>query len=231
MSFDHSITGASALLELLNTASLDVFAKFYVVDWATKKQRSTAVRAATVQLLPRIWLFECVGSFLTLQFPPTLALLAPEDRKESRKRLCLQVKAAPAKPAAPKAEEPKGPPDLYASTLRSAGSTTAGLAGVLTLGFVSPSAAFSSMFTKFGLASICGYQVGSPPFSLRIIPPLAKKGFSVSPGEKGLLFKGSFSAIGEWRASSARTPGGKDCLSCVISCCNATLQYSISWLK
>lgn len=77
----------------------------------------------------------------------------------------MQVKAAPPKPAeAPKKEEVKGPPDLYGPTLRSAATTTASLGGVLALGFVSPSAAFSSMFTKFGLASICGYQVHSAPF-------------------------------------------------------------------
>lgn len=68
------------------------------------------------------------------------------------------VKAAPPKPTAPKKEEVKGPPDVYGAALRNAGATTAGLAGVLALGFVSPSAAFSSMFTKFGLSSICGYQ-------------------------------------------------------------------------
>lgn len=71
----------------------------------------------------------------------------------------LQVKANPPKPVPPKVEEVKGPPDLYGAALRRAGSTTAGLSGILALGFVSPSTAFSSMFTKFGLSTICGYQV------------------------------------------------------------------------
>lgn len=71
----------------------------------------------------------------------------------------MQVKAAPSRPAPPKVEEVKGPPDLYGAALRSATTTTAGLTGILALGFVAPSAAFSSMFTKFGLSSICGYQV------------------------------------------------------------------------
>lgn len=37
------------------------------------------------------------------------------------------------------------------------GTAAAGM-GLLALGAASPSAAFSSMLTKFGLASICGYQ-------------------------------------------------------------------------
>ena len=40
-----------------------------------------------------------------------------------------------------------------------------GLSCIVGLGAVSPGPAFSSMMTKFGLASICGYQVGSPSFS------------------------------------------------------------------
>lgn len=73
--------------------------------------------------------------------------------------MALQVKAQPPRATLPKVEEVKGPPDLYGAAMRSATTTTAGLAGVLALGFVSPSSAFSSMFTKFGLSSICGYQV------------------------------------------------------------------------
>lgn len=76
----------------------------------------------------------------------------------------MQVKAQPPKPVQPKTEEVKGPPDLYGAAMRSATTTTAGLTSILALGFVSPSAAFSSMFTKFGLSSICGYQV-------RLFPP------------------------------------------------------------
>lgn len=65
--------------------------------------------------------------------------------------------AAPAA-AAKKEEEAKGPKDLYPETLRGALTTTGAAAATLAIGAVSPSAAFSGMLTKFGLASICGYQ-------------------------------------------------------------------------
>lgn len=68
--------------------------------------------------------------------------------------------AAPAAPppAPKKAEEAKGPKDLYPDTLRNALTTTGAAAATLAIGAVSPSSAFSGMLTKFGLASICGYQ-------------------------------------------------------------------------
>lgn len=37
--------------------------------------------------------------------------------------------------------------------------TAGAAAGVMAVGAVSPTTAFSAMLTKFGLASICGYQV------------------------------------------------------------------------
>ncbi|PNH03388.1 NAD(P) transhydrogenase, mitochondrial, partial [Tetrabaena socialis] len=49
------------------------------------------------------------------------------------------------------------PPTLPASP-RSFPSFTTGPVRALVIGATSPSAAFSSMLTKFGLASICGYQ-------------------------------------------------------------------------
>jgi hypothetical protein len=45
--------------------------------------------------------------------------------------------------------------------MRSAVSTAAGLTALVGLGAASPGSAFSSMLTKFGLASICGYQTVS----------------------------------------------------------------------
>lgn len=66
--------------------------------------------------------------------------------------------AAAAPPAAKKEEEAKGPKDLYPETLRNALTTTGAAAATLAVGAVSPSSAFSGMLTKFGLASICGYQ-------------------------------------------------------------------------
>ena len=66
-------------------------------------------------------------------------------------------------PQAPKKEQkkpevPAGPIDLYKPTLNNALATTGGLGAVMALGVASPGAVFSSMVTKFGLASICGYQ-------------------------------------------------------------------------
>jgi 4TM region of pyridine nucleotide transhydrogenase, mitoch len=77
-------------------------------------------------------------------------------------RLCAATAQA-AKPAPPKKEEPKeaaaaGPPDLYGATLNNAMVASAGIAGIVGLGAVSPGAAFSAMATKFGLASVVGYQ-------------------------------------------------------------------------
>ena len=55
-------------------------------------------------------------------------------------------------------EDATGPVDLFPSTMRSATTSALGLTGIMAMGFASPSALFSSMVTKFGLASICGYQ-------------------------------------------------------------------------
>lgn len=57
-----------------------------------------------------------------------------------------------------KKEEPAGPVDLYKPTLNNALVTTGGLGAIMALGVASPGAVFSSMVTKFGLASVCGYQ-------------------------------------------------------------------------
>jgi len=48
--------------------------------------------------------------------------------------------------------------DLYKPTLNNALVTTGGLGAIMALGVASPGAVFSSMVTKFGLASVCGYQ-------------------------------------------------------------------------
>ncbi len=48
------------------------------------------------------------------------------------------------------------PTDLYPSTLQNALVTSAAMGTILAAGLASPSAAFSGMLTKFGLASICG---------------------------------------------------------------------------
>lgn len=50
------------------------------------------------------------------------------------------------------------PEDIKAETMQQATYTAAGLASIVALGAAAPNAAFSSMLTKFGLASISGYQ-------------------------------------------------------------------------
>lgn len=79
---------------------------------------------------------------------------------EGEMRWPAPVSAAPAAappPPKPK-EEAKGPKDLYPQTLQGALTTTGAAAATLAIGAVSPNPVFSSMLTKFGLASICGYQ-------------------------------------------------------------------------
>ncbi|KAL6776704.1 hypothetical protein ACKKBF_B30620 [Auxenochlorella protothecoides x Auxenochlorella symbiontica] len=68
--------------------------------------------------------------------------------------------AAAEKAAAEKAaaEQAASPEAVRAATLRSAAGAAVGLGAVVGLGALSPSPAFSSMLTKFGLASVCGYQ-------------------------------------------------------------------------
>ena len=72
------------------------------------------------------------------------------------------IPQAPAAPP-PKREEPAAkkeltPEEVRSETLHSAATTAVGLSAIVGLGAASPSAAFSSMLTKFGLASVCGYQ-------------------------------------------------------------------------
>lgn len=64
-------------------------------------------------------------------------------------------------PPPPKVEvaaKERTPEDIYKETLSSAATTAVGLTAIAAMGAASPGTAFSSMLTKFGLASICGYQ-------------------------------------------------------------------------
>lgn len=74
--------------------------------------------------------------------------------------LCsAQAPAAPApKKEAATVKKELTPEDIRSETLQSAAATAIGLSAIVGLGAASPSSAFSSMLTKFGLASICGYQ-------------------------------------------------------------------------
>ncbi|GAX81839.1 hypothetical protein CEUSTIGMA_g9267.t1 [Chlamydomonas eustigma] len=85
----------------------------------------------------------------------------------------------------------------------------AGAAGLLALGAASPSAAFSSMLTKFGLASICGYQA-----VWGVTPALHSPLMSVTNAVSGLTAIGGMVLAGgglvpetpsQWLAATAMT--------------------------
>lgn len=99
----------------------------------------------------------------------------------------------PAQPQQPKKEEPKetGPPDLYKPTLQNALTTTAGVGAVMGLGAIAPNVAFSSMMTKFGLASICGYQT-----VWGVTPALHSPLMSVTNAISGLTAVGGMVCMG-----------------------------------
>ncbi|KAG2424600.1 hypothetical protein HXX76_014327 [Chlamydomonas incerta] len=84
-----------------------------------------------------------------------------------------------------------GPVDLYEPTKKSALVTTGAIAAALALGATSPSAAFSSMLTKFGLASICGYQT-----VWGVVPALHSPLMSVTNAVSGLTAVGGMVLAG-----------------------------------
>lgn len=119
--------------------------------------------------------------------------------------------AAPAPPPAPKMEEAaKGPKDLYPDTLRNALTTTGAAAATLAIGAVSPSSAFSGMLTKFGLASICGYQT-----VWGVSPALHSPLMSVTNAISGLTAVGGMVlAGGGVLPSNGAQVGGVECAAC-----------------
>ncbi|GAB4819658.1 hypothetical protein N2152v2_006704 [Parachlorella kessleri] len=64
----------------------------------------------------------------------------------------------PAKKEEAKASKELTPEQIREETVKSATSTALGLSAITGLGVAAPNPAFSAMFMKFGLASICGYQ-------------------------------------------------------------------------
>ncbi|KAG2488659.1 hypothetical protein HYH03_012821 [Edaphochlamys debaryana] len=91
-------------------------------------------------------------------------------------------------------EEPKketGPIDLYEPTKKSAITTSAAIAGALAIGMSAPNPAFSSMLTKFGLASICGYQT-----VWGVVPALHSPLMSVTNAVSGLTAVGGMVLAG-----------------------------------
>ncbi|GIL91985.1 hypothetical protein Vretimale_18536 [Volvox reticuliferus] len=84
-----------------------------------------------------------------------------------------------------------GPVDLYEPTKQNAITTSAAIAGTLLVGAASPNAAFSSMLTKFGLASICGYQT-----VWGVVPALHSPLMSVTNAVSGLTAVGGMVLAG-----------------------------------
>ncbi|EFJ50339.1 hypothetical protein VOLCADRAFT_58405, partial [Volvox carteri f. nagariensis] len=84
-----------------------------------------------------------------------------------------------------------GPIDLYEPTRKNAMATSAAIAGTLLVGAASPNAAFSSMLTKFGLASICGYQT-----VWGVVPALHSPLMSVTNAVSGLTAVGGMVLAG-----------------------------------
>ncbi|GLC33858.1 hypothetical protein PLESTB_000811600 [Pleodorina starrii] len=84
-----------------------------------------------------------------------------------------------------------GPVDLYEPTKQNAITTSAAIAGTLLIGAGSPNAAFSSMLTKFGLASICGYQT-----VWGVVPALHSPLMSVTNAVSGLTAVGGMVLAG-----------------------------------
>lgn len=103
----------------------------------------------------------------------------------------LPAPAQPQQQAEKPKEAPTGPPDLYKPTLQNALTTTGGIAGALALGSIAPNAAFSSMVTKFGLASICGYQT-----VWGVTPALHSPLMSVTNAISGLTAVGGMVCMG-----------------------------------
>lgn len=108
--------------------------------------------------------------------------------------------AAPPKKEEPK--EPTGPPNLYPATFSNAMTTTGALGGLMALGYVSPGPAFSSMLTKFGLASICGYQT-----VWGVTPALHSPLMSVTNAISGLTAVGGMLMLGAGPAGPGLVPG------------------------
>ncbi|WZN58855.1 beta subunit of NAD(P) transhydrogenase [Chloropicon roscoffensis] len=81
--------------------------------------------------------------------------------------------------------------DVYGETMSSAMTATGGLAGLMALGMASPGAAFSSMVTKFGLASVAGYQT-----VWGVVPALHSPLMSVTNAISGLTAVGGMLCMG-----------------------------------
>lgn len=70
----------------------------------------------------------------------------------------LPAPAAPAAKVETKGPKVLTPEEIRKDTMGQVATTAVGLTAIAAMGAASPGSAFSSMLTKFGLASICGYQ-------------------------------------------------------------------------
>ncbi|KXZ41540.1 hypothetical protein GPECTOR_405g242 [Gonium pectorale] len=84
-----------------------------------------------------------------------------------------------------------GPVDLYEPTKNNAITASAAIAGTLLVGASAPNPAFSAMLTKFGLASICGYQT-----VWGVVPALHSPLMSVTNAVSGLTAVGGMLLAG-----------------------------------
>lgn len=95
------------------------------------------------------------------------------------------------KPKAPKMEVTSKPVDLRAAAMRRAMATTGAVGGLLALGAASPGPATSAMVSKFGLATICGYQT-----VWGVAPALHSPLMSVTNAISGLTAVGGLMCMG-----------------------------------
>eukprot|EP00798_Chlamydomonas_sp_ICE-L_P032292 gene32292-16858_t len=131
----------------------------------------------------------------------------------------------PAPPPAPKptaAPVPSGPKDMYPETMKSALITTMAASAVLAIGATSPSMAFSSMLTKFGLASICGYQT-----VWGVSPALHSPLMSVTNAISGLTAVGGLVMLGGGLLPST-TSQGLAALAVLVSSINIGGGFTIT---
>lgn len=114
----------------------------------------------------------------------------PPPPLKERKKAKAATQAAPPPP-------PPSPEELEARArsvaLKNALGSAAGAAGLVALGAASPGPAFSSALTKFGLASVCGYQT-----VWDVSPALHSPLMSVTNAISGLTAVGGLALLGQY---------------------------------
>lgn len=127
--------------------------------------------------------------------------------------LLCTMQSAPPPPKKEEKAAPAGPVDLYKPTLNNALVTTGGLGAIMALGAASPGAVFSSTVTKFGLASICGYQT-----VWGVTPALHSPLMSVTNAISGLTAVGGLLLMGGgYLPSNTAQVSGCACTHCICT--------------